>query len=429
MYKIIAAVDEAGGIGLGGKIPWHYPLDLQYFREQTAGHTLIMGRITYESIGLQLPGRTTIIISSGGPCISLKAALHAAPANQEIFIAGGQKLYTESIAAASTLLITRIPGNYSCDRQFPPIPDHFRMKNSFAIGGLRFEEWESPNADLQYAAAIRTILSGPLRTTRNGRTLSTFCINHTFDLRTGFPLLTTKKMNIRIITDELLFFLLGRTDTNLLQSKIWKPNTSSEFLRSRDLPWRAGDMGPMYGFNWRHFGAPYRGCDQEHGGYDQLRALLNSLRDAPEDRRHLLTTYDPSTVRESVLAPCHGLISQFYVSGPYIDLFTYQRSADMALGYPYNIASYSIMLSIIAAAVNLKPRFLHIGLGDAHIYESHIDAISLQIKRSPSLPPLLSIREKKKEEEPLQYILSLNIDDISLQNYDPHPAVKYDLIP
>jgi thymidylate synthase len=267
----------------------------------------------------------------------------------------------------------------------------------------------------------------PSRKTRNGKTQSLFSKKISFDLSKGFPLLTTKKMAWKTIVKELLFFISGKTDTKILEREnvnIWKHNTSLEFLKHRKLPYREGDMGPMYGFNWRHFGTRYiGGAHSYHNfGYDQLSNVIDLIKTDPMSRRIMMTTFDPSTIDESVLAPCHGIVTQFYIDNENnLNATMYQRSADVFLGLPFNIASYALLMHMIAHVCKpykLKPKMLNIEIGDAHLYENHIDQACRQLSRKPyHLPRFLINRD-------VEDIDQFKVDDFTVVDYKSYSRIK-----
>jgi len=279
-----------------------------------------------------------------------------------------------------------------------------------------------------------SIIKGDYRSTRNGNTYSLFGKSLEFDIQNSFPLLTTKKVFFRGIIEELLFFLHGKTDSKILEQKsinIWKPNTTKEFIASRNLNYREGDMGPMYGFNWLHFGAKYEGCDSDYKevGFNQLEMVLKLLKEDPTSRRIMLTTYNPMTAEEGVLYPCHGIVVQFYVNIKndsndipihYVSCSMTQRSADIACGVPYNIASYAALVCIICKYLgsNYKPDRLIINLGDVHLYEEHIREALIQIKREPKQFPKLEINKFEKIEE-------LTYEHFNLIEYNCHEPIKF----
>lgn len=298
-----------------------------------------------------------------------------------------------------------------------------------------FNEGEMPYLNLIEGL----IKKSTLRETRNAKTISTFGSQIEFDLKKGFPLLTTKKMFWKGIIAELLFMLKGQTDSKILVKdgvKIWEPNTTVDFIRSRGLPYREGDMGPMYGYLWRHFGYKYEGCDYDYKGkgHDQLLQVINELINSPTSRRIVMTTFDPTQVSKSVLPPCHGLLTQFYVDEDedgtrHISCKMIQRSADIFLGLPFNIASYAALVHILCKITGYQPNKLIISLGDAHIYESHIEQCQTQINRLPyDFPNLVINKEYDALADPIEYIENLQIVDFVIENYKSHPHIKADMI-
>lgn len=287
--------------------------------------------------------------------------------------------------------------------------------------------------EINYINILKNILeNGEKRLTRNSYTLSIFGENLKIDLREGFPLITTKKMFLRGIIEELLFFIKGNTNTKELEDKkvnIWKGNTSRCFLDSLNMYDRnEGLMGPMYGYQWRFYNSKY--CNKSginlEKGIDQLENLINLIKNDPFSRRLLLTSYNPIQANDGVLYPCHSIILQFYCdSNNNLDVFCYNRSQDIFHGVPFNIASTSILLMIIAKLTNKTPRFVHISMGDVHIYESHIESVKKQINRIPYSLPTLSINSKL---DCLEDLNNLTVDNFILDNYISHPSIKVDMV-
>lgn len=285
------------------------------------------------------------------------------------------------------------------------------------------------SAEVKYLDLLLSIyIEGETRTDRTGvGTKSIFGPRLEFDLRDGFPLLTTKKMWFEGIKRELLFFISGQTDTKILETQnvnIWKENTTKEFLDKNKLPWREGDMGPGYGWQWRHVGAKYKGCDADYTeqGVDQLVNLITGLKTDPFGRRHIISSWDVANINQMALPPCHCFV-QFYVGQndekipTFLDCSLYQRSGDMFLGVPFNIASYALLMEIIGHITGLIPRkFIH-NLGDAHIYMNHLDQVNEQIHRTPySFPHITFVRQ-------ITNIDDLKSDDIILKDYKSHPKL------
>ncbi|KAK7208459.1 thymidylate synthase/dCMP hydroxymethylase domain-containing protein [Myxozyma melibiosi] len=247
-----------------------------------------------------------------------------------------------------------------------------------------------------------------------------------FSLRDGrFPLLTTKRVFLRGIIHELLWFVKGSTSSLELKEKdvhIWDGNGSREFLDSVGLSHRAeGDLGPVYGFQWRHFGAEYVDFNTDYSGQgvDQLAELIDKIKHKPYDRRLILSAWNPADMSKMALPPCH-MFAQFYVGYPdgpdqqgELSCCLYQRSADMGLGVPFNIASYALLTVMIATVCGLKPgEFVHC-LGDAHVYLDHVDAMKTQIERTPREFPKLVIKREVTDIDDFKY------EDFEVVGYKP----------
>ena len=280
-----------------------------------------------------------------------------------------------------------------------------------------------------YLSKLKYILEhGELRKTRNSETLSAFGVKMEFNLQRGFPLLTTKKMFWKGIKEELVWFLNADTNSKYLSDKgirIWDGNSNREFLDSIGLTsYKEFDCGPIYGFQWRHFNATYKGCDADYTnkGTDQLLNVINLLKTNPTSRRIFMSAWNPEQMDEMALPPCH-ISYQFYVSeGNKLQCQMYQRSGDMFLGIPFNIASTSLLTHIIAKMTNLIPDKVILIVGDAHIYTSHIEQVKLQLERQPYSFPSLVISDKKNTIE--EYKSS----DFKLVNYINYPSIRAKMI-
>jgi len=280
-----------------------------------------------------------------------------------------------------------------------------------------------------YLNLLKDILeNGQIRDTRNSITISDFSKKIDFDISESFPLLTTKKMYWKGICHELLWFIHGKTDSKILENNdvnIWKGNSSREFLNSVNLNnYREGDIGPMYGFQWRHFNTEYKGCDYNYEGlgYDQLQNCIDLIKNDPTSRRIFMSAWNPSVLNKSVLAPCH-LSYQFYVSNDnYLSCILYQRSADSFLGLPFNIASVSLLVYILANMTEKKPGKISIVIGDAHIYKDHIEAVKQQLERKPFPFPRLRIKNKHNNINDYVY------EDFEIINYECHSPIKAKMI-
>lgn len=241
------------------------------------------------------------------------------------------------------------------------------------------------------------------KTDRTGTgTRSVFGYQMRFDLSEGFPLLTTKKLHTRSIVHELLWFLRGETNVRSLQEAgvtIW-----DEWADER------GELGPVYGHQWRHWSA------RDGGEIDQIRQLVDAIRRNPDSRRHIVSAWNPADVDRMALPPCHALF-QFYVAGGRLSCQLYQRSADVFLGVPFNIASYALLTHMVAQVCELTPgEFVHT-LGDAHLYANHLDQARLQLTRSPLPLPKLWLNPAVRD------IFAFTFDDVRIEGYDSHPHI------
>lgn len=243
-------------------------------------------------------------------------------------------------------------------------------------------------------------------------------------LENTLPLLTTKRTAFAIILKELLFFIKGQTNNKILTDQnvnIWTDNCTEEFFKKYGINRPAGDLGPIYGFQWRHFGAKYKSCfdDYQNQGIDQLRNLIEGIKKDPYGRRHIVSAWNPTCINEMALPPCHTLF-QVLISDNQLSMILYQRSGDIGLGVPFNIASYSILAKIIAYMTGYEAKeFIHF-IGDAHIYSNHIEPLKEQIKREPFDFPKLKISPKRKIEK----IEDFEFEDFELIDYQHHGFIQ-----
>ncbi|PKK34308.1 thymidylate synthetase [Columba livia] len=241
-----------------------------------------------------------------------------------------------------------------------------------------------------------------------------------------FPLLTTKRVFWKGVLEELLWFIKGSTNAKELSAKgvkIWDANGSREFLDKQGFSSREeGDLGPVYGFQWRHFGAEYKDMhtDYSNQGVDQLQKVIETIKTNPDDRRIIMCAWNPKDISLMALPPCHALC-QFYVVNGELSCQLYQRSGDMGLGVPFNIASYSLLTYMIAHVTGLKPgEFIHT-LGDAHVYLNHVEPLKVQLQREPRPFPKLRILRKVED------ISDFKAEDFQIEDYNPHPPIKMEM--
>lgn len=282
----------------------------------------------------------------------------------------------------------------------------------------------------QYNEALKQILeNGKEKADRTGTgTLSIFGMQLRFDLRQGFPAVTTKKLAWRAVVSELLWFLEGSGNELRLKeilygtsatdrSTIWSANANAEYWKP--LAKGEGDLGRIYGVQWREWRTPNRkwinSSTWEPIVIDQLQELINGIKNDPHSRRHILTAWNPGELDRMALPPCH-VMCQFDVTDGHLSCQLYQRSCDMFLGVPFNIASYSLLTHIIAKECRLEVgEFIWTG-GDCHIYKNHLDAVNEQLSREPYLLPTLVITSEKN-------LFEYTVNDFVLENYEHHPSI------
>lgn len=289
------------------------------------------------------------------------------------------------------------------------------------------------SSEIQYLNLIRDILNkGSYETGRNGSTISIFGYSMRFSLRNGeLPLLTTKKVAWKTCFRELMWFIRGSTNNQELINEnvhIWDANATREFLDSRNLQNREiNDLGPVYGHQWRHFNASYKDCHTDYSGkgIDQLQYIIDQLKteEGRTSRRLVMSAWNPCQIDEMALPPCH-VLAQFYVrENKYLSCSLYQRSGDVGLGVPFNIASYSFLTHIIAKHCGLIAEEFVYFLGNAHIYTEHTDSLIEQITRIPYSFPKINITTTKNKIE------DYKIEDIEwLEPYQHHSEIKMKMV-
>jgi dihydrofolate reductase/thymidylate synthase len=432
--------------------------DLKYFKRITSDNyykdkpnVLIMGYNTYKSIGKPLPNRLNIVISRNHQNELDDLSITNFPSFDDvlqyleykddigkIFIIGGASIYLDVfknyLPLIDNVYLTKVHTPQLSDMQYLKsvnkatycnisLNDYINSKKLIHLHTKKctgnttiydfdtdmyihktldysFDVYQSCNTinndELQYLNLLQQILSeNNIKSTRNADVYSKFGTRMEFDLRKGFPILTTKRVPWKTVLRELLWFISGSTDNRILKDKkvnIWNANASREFLDSRGLNYCEDDLGPVYGFQWRHFGAEYVDYDTDYTGkgVDQLRNIINEIIDNPTSRRLILNSWNAMDIDKMALPPCHVMV-QFNIDNGFIDCQLYQRSGDMFLGVPFNITSYAFLLHIVGHLTNYVPRKLVHIIGDAHIYSQHLDAVQRQLFRTPNPFPQLTI--------------------------------------
>lgn len=444
----------------------------------TKQNAVVMGRKTWDSIPEKfrpLPGRLNVVLTRAcqdasyvspypsGVVVasSVAGALEQLGTRSDvagIFVIGGEQAYREAVDLPNCckVYVTRVGVDFECDAFFPPLDEETfkiasvstsRCKEGVPYDFVMYQrvgaapeaevrkEPAVPNSlaplaheEYQYLHMIREIIDQGVHMedrTQVG-TRSLFGKMLRFDLRKTFPLLTTKRVFWRGVVEELLWFIRGDTNAKHLSDKgvkIWDANGSSEFLEKRGLGHREeGDLGPVYGFQWRHFGAKYvdMHTDYTGQGVDQLAECIRKIKDDPTDRRILLSAWNPADLGLMALPPCH-MFCQFYVANGELSCLMYQRSCDMGLGVPFNIASYSLLTCMMAQVCGLRPgEFVHT-MGNTHVYQNHVEPLYEQLQRTPRPFPLLRINPS------IMDIDAFQASDFELVGYDPHPKIAMDM--
>lgn len=473
---LIIATDHKYGIGKNGIIPWDIKEDMIFFQDVTKRvyipnkkNAVIIGKNTWLSLSTKgFKDRITIVVSSTltldeqdvyqvksfDDGIELCKTLDV----DKIFIGGGRRVYIEALENLNIneLYHTKIDYDYDCDVCVPEIETMIEdfmvpyfdkqfvltdqnIKVRFIKMHHRYQQRPSNTGEQQYLNILSDILNdGHYRLTRNSYTWSTFGKHLEFDLRKGFPLLTTKRIFLRGVFEELIWFLKGDTNANHLSEKgvkIWNANSTREFLDNIGLhDYKEGDIGPLYGYQWLHFNAQYEGCDANYDGkgMNQIKYCMDLIKKDPYSRRIMMTAYNPLQANEGCLFPCHSIVLQFYIEADgHLSLACYNRSQDIFLGTPFNIASSSLLLHMFCMVLNndpdykgqkLEPGRLIMTLGDTHIYKEHYSEVIRQILREPYDFPILKFKRQVMD------MADFTFDDIELEGYNYYPNIAAKMI-
>ena len=463
-FSMIVAYDSNHGIGFNNEIQWNVPEDMRHFSKTTQGgsesiNAVIMGRKTWDSIPVEarpLKNRLNVVLSRSDAFIpeqgvlkfhSVEACIKGLSKNHkyldEVFVIGGSEIYCQFLdtPVITTVYATEIYSDrgFRADRFFPNL-EGFTMTESSQtmtstqvtsfLTGYKFVKYERENKEeRQYLDMCNNIIDlGYPKSDRTGTgTFSTFGRTMRFSLRGGIvPLMTTKRVFWRGVVEELLFFIWGKTDTNILSDKgvnIWKGNTSREFLDSRGLTdYKVGEFGKMYGFQWRHWGAEYKGYSHDYSGegIDQLQHCIDMIKNDPDSRRIIMSAWNPSDLPESVLPPCHYSV-QFACYGEELSMIVTMRSLDLGCGFPFNVASYSLLLHMVCQITDKEPGDIVFNTGDTHVYKNHVEGLKEQISRVPRGFPMINLNGS------VTRIDDFKASDVELVEYYPYDAIKLEM--
>lgn len=474
------------GIGFKNKIPWHVPEDLSFFKNTTINKIVVMGRKTYESIGKPLNNRLNIILTTDinfkvnnfDSKVLIynsinKLIIDLKKYEKEIYIIGGHEIYKQFLGITGlvhSIILTEInlvnkSDEIECDTYFPEIPWNFLLtdytldinsKNTnYTFKIIKYinktfdpdyikiyntdytiDKKFIPN-EFVYINLVKDIMkNGNNRDDRSGvGTISKFGCQLKFDISQTVPLLTTKRVPWKMAIEEMLWMLRGSTNSLELEQKgikIWKGHTSREFLdKSGFFSYKEGQLPYGYGHQIRNAGGDTYNCkncniDNEIAGFDQLEFILHELKNNPFSRRIKWNLWTAHQMIKTPLPACHSEL-QFYVEETngikYLSAMVGMRSNDIACGNPFNIFGYSVLVYIIALKCEMIPKELIFNLGDAHIYNNHINKITEQISRSIKSQPVLYLNKDIKDKD----FNDITIDDFQIIGYYPHPTIKYEI--
>lgn len=453
----IVAFCKKSGIGHANRLMWNIREDRIFFKNITQNGIVVMGRKTFESIGMPLPNRLNVVLTSTPNAYESTSKVlfvsyqgvwdllnkHAFD-YANTFVIGGEEIYKLFYKDLSALYVTYIDKEFDqADAFFPEITSDFQIVAS--TDAMRCDEENCDYTFIKYARlktpvccdseyfglVNRVLSSGTRRTNRTGiDTISCFGQHISFDISNSVPLLTTKRMAWKSCVEELLWFMRGDTNAKVLDAKkvkIWNDNSSRSFLDDVGLSHlEEGDCGANYSFQWRYFGQEYKDCNTEYTKNtptDQISNIIRLLRTDKQSRRIFLSAWNPCDLQKTVLPPCH-VSAQFYVDDDDgLSCHMYQRSCDVFLGLPFNIFSYTVLTYILATKCDLVPRRLHISLGDTHIYTNHLQQVKEQLSRSALCNPKLFLSREVRTKE----IEELTIQDFELVGYHSHGSIKAEM--
>lgn len=476
-FSVIAAVTSKYGIGYKGGLPWKdFSLDMQWFRKKTLGNTVIMGNNTFKSMNNKpLKKRDNIVISTNSQlynklykdvddlrfCDNLNEALCKSYYGNN-YVIGGSELYKSAIESkyCNEIYLTYLNDKsmeLSVDTYFPYINNNYKLDKIMESGladVCRYDDvvikypykilrYERLNDKLNYKVYLGEsgyldsindiMIRGELNKNRTGiDTISLFGLQFRYNLGDGFPLFTTKNVHMKSIIEELLWFLNGKTDVKILQEQnvhIWDGNTSKSYLNSIGLNHlEEGDGGPIYGFQFRHFGAKYINSktNYENQGFDQVNYVLNELKKDitlyGKSRRAIINLWNSCDIDKMSLPPCHVLYQFSITNNNKLNCSMYQRSGDMGLGVPFNVASMALMTHMFAKLCNLDVGEIIHTIGDAHIYVNHINQLKEQINRKPYALSKLVINGNQTKIE------DFDRSDFNIIGYQHYPTIKMEMV-
>lgn len=449
MFSLIAACDKKYGIGKNNTMAWYYDEDTKFFKKMTDGNVVIMGYNTWLSIPKTvkpLSNRMNVVITTKKmlnddkqpdmifnsimDCVKYFSKESFKYKKYKKFVIGGASIYKQFLEKRLIYeaYITYINKIYNCDTFVPEISNlgKYDIYQISKTSLLEFRKYDIKNKEEDNMLKLLSdvLEKGVVKKDRTGTgTKSLFSRELRFDISNwNIPMMTTRPVSFKIIFEELMWILRGQTDNKILNNKkikIWNDNTSREFLDKQGLyHYKEGDIGPSYGFQMRHYGEEYKGCDYEYNGYDQLEYVIDLIKNNPDSRRILINLWNPVQKKEMSLPPCvYGY--QFYVSEGKLSCKIIQRSSDISLAGSHNCASGALFTMMLCKITNLKPGEIIWSPSDIHIYLNQIESVKEQLKRTPRPFPFINIKKNHKK------ITDFEFSDFELIGYNPYPKIHF----
>lgn len=450
--KAILAVTLEGGFSKNGTLPWHIPEEMAFFKEMTLNQVVVMGYKTFESMNnKELKNRINYVLNESDVNFQVIKIAKKHP-DKIIWVIGGNKTFYKTFNILNEIYISIVTQNYDFDMKCEsmiPLLEYVKSiyyynptieSKDSSLCGLYAVPYNKKHPDkfvtykcgkmnmheYQLTEIMKKICKQDTRIDRTMiGTKSIFGMHIKFDLNESFPLSTIRPGYFKGIFYELQWFLRGQTDNEILQKNgvhIWDGNSSREYLDKYNLNHlKVNDCGPIYGFQWRHWGAKYIDCktDYKEQGIDQINILLNEIKNNPGSRRLIINGWNVSDLQQMSLPPCHTMY-QFYIDSNKLSCHLYQRSSDVMLAGHWNISSAALMCYLITATCKLDLGQLFVSYGDSHIYTNHMEHYNNLIMRNPAPYPVLKVLNIKEKLELYEY------EDIVLSDYRTYP--KIDLV-
>jgi thymidylate synthase len=441
---------RVGGISLRGVKPWYYPDEFSYFKRLTKGACLIVGRKTHETIPDGITNRITIVLTqklrvstkpdilyASDPIDALRICRQYSGTHPNVMVMGGNSIYLlyHRLGLITNYYVTEIHSHHDCDTFLESELLTFiygsERQSVCSTEDLTFYHIKRKNeVERSWLDILKRLTTAPIQPSRNGNVHALFGLGMKYDLCIDpdgdcyrLPILTSRRCYLRGVFEELMWFIRGQTNSRTLEHKgirVWQVCSTRGHLNSKNLPYKEGDVGPSYGFQWRHWGGDYRGCQDYHTGegVDQLAEVIRLLRDDPYSKHIILSSWNVNDLDKMALIPCL-IIYQFNVSGDgALDCCIYQRSSDFPQGNNWNVLSACLLMILLAQQTNLYPRRLTHFVASCHLHTHHRDIAIIQAQRTPRPYPIVQVSSRDNIED-------YEWEDISVWGYAPHSKLEY----